>query len=229
MAFTRPVIQVAGIIDRREAELVAECGATHLGFPLRLPVNREDLTEGEAAEVIRSLPASVAAVLITYLATADETVALCDRLGCRVVQLHGAFSRPELERLRRLAPGLAVIRSLVTGRHAPEELAARVRDLAPLVDAFITDSFDPASGAEGATGLAHDWEIDRRLAECSPLPLIMAGGLGPDNVAAAIRAVRPAGVDAHSRLEDREGRKDRGKVAAFVRAAREEFARLALN
>jgi len=98
----------------------------------------------------------------------------------------------------------------------------------PFVDAFLTDTFDPQSGRSGATGKIHDWEVSRRLAEISPRPLILAGGLNPGNVREAIRRVQPAGVDAHTGLEGPAGRKDAARVAAFVAEARAGFAETAV-
>ncbi|MFW5837260.1 MAG: phosphoribosylanthranilate isomerase, partial [Desulfovibrionaceae bacterium] len=92
--------------------------------------------------------------------------------------------------------------------------------------AFITDTFDPATGASGATGLTHDWSVSRRLVELSPRPVILAGGLGPDNVAAAVRAVRPAGVDAHTGLEDASGAKVYEKMRDFADQARQAWSEM---
>src|SRR4051794_24114883 len=78
------LVQVAGVIDRAEAVLLQECGVRYLGFPLRLPVNREDLTEAEAAAIIRTLAPPARAVLITYLSDADEIHRFCDALGARI-------------------------------------------------------------------------------------------------------------------------------------------------
>jgi len=111
-------------------------------------------------------------------------------------------------------------------RHWLDAYHERVRVmLSPLVDAFITDTFDPATGASGATGRTHDWNISRRLVEISRRPVLLAGGLAPDNVAEAIRRVRPAGVDSHTGVEDSAGRKDRDKVSRFVAEARRALER----
>jgi phosphoribosylanthranilate isomerase len=91
------------------------------------------------------------------------------------------------------------------------------------VDAYITDTFDPETGASGATGKTHDWRVSRRVVGQSPRPVILAGGLTPANVRDAILAVRPAGVDAHTGLEDASGRKSGEKVKKFVGGAREAF------
>jgi phosphoribosylanthranilate isomerase len=219
-------IQICGVIDDVEAALLVECGVRYLGFPLRLPVHREDLSERDAARIIHGLAPLASGVLITYLDRADSIVDLCRTLGTGIVQLHGDLERAELERIRSLDPSLAIIKSLVVGLHPERELDALVDDLAPCVDAFLTDTFDPRTGAAGATGRPHDWSVSRRLVERSPRPLILAGGLAPDNVRAAIHTVRPAGVDVHTGVEDASGRKARAKVEAFVREAEAAFAEI---
>jgi phosphoribosylanthranilate isomerase len=216
-------VQVAGVADSVEAALLVECGVRYLGFPLRLPVHREDLTEAEVAAIIRRLRPPVYGVLITYLANAEEIAELADALGARIVQLHGDITLEELVRLREIAPDVTVVKSLVVGLHPVPVLEQMVRELSPQVDGFITDTFAPETGASGATGRTHDWAVSRRLVELSERPVILAGGLTPANVRSAIAEVRPAGVDVHTGVEDGSGRKSREKVAAFVREARAGF------
>ncbi len=223
-ALRPPMIQVAGIIDAPEADLVIQAGVEYLGFPLRLPVNREDLSEAEAARLIRGFPPTARAVLITYLDQADAAVAFCRELGAGILQLHGPIAAAELRRIKELAPGLLVIKSLVVRGGNLAELESLIRDTAPWVDAYITDTFNPATGAEGATGLTHDWAVSRRLVELAARPVILAGGLRPDNVRAAILQVRPAGVDTHTGVEGPDGRKDPEQVRRFVAEARAGFA-----
>ena len=219
------LIQVAGVIDQAEAGLLQECGVRYLGFPLRLPVNREDLTEAEAASIIRSLTPPVRGVLITYLGEAEAISRFADALGARIVQLHGDIPVPELRRLRALDPSLTIVKSLVVGLHSIPVLERLVSELAPLVDAFLTDTFAPDTGAAGATGRTHDWSVSRRMVELSPRPVILAGGLTAENVRRAIEEVRPAGVDVHTGVEDASGRKSRDKVLAFVSEAEAGFRR----
>ncbi len=216
----RFVIQVAGIAEVADATAAIEGGATHLGFPLRLEHHREDCSDAEARAIIDGIPPEVTPVLITYLGRASEVSELARSIGARAVQLHGELEPEEIAELRRLDPALAIFKSLVIGVDGEVRLLRRLERCAPYVDAFIADSFDPLTGARGATGKIHDWAISARLAERSPRPLILAGGLTPANVADAIRAVRPAGVDAHTGVEDAEGRKSLSRVRAFVDSAR---------
>ncbi|MCD6204449.1 MAG: Smr/MutS family protein [Candidatus Marinimicrobia bacterium] len=220
------VVQIAGIIDRAEAGMLLEAGADLLGFPLRLPVNKEDLSEAEAADIIREIPDSRRAVLITYLDRADEIISFCDELGTPTVQLHGPIAPKELRRLKRKRPDMNVIKSLVVRGDNRDQLFSDLEKLGPIVDAFITDTYDPVTGATGATGKTHDWSISRELTEQSPKPVILAGGLTPENVYEAILKVQPDGVDAHTGVESAEGRKDPGKVRRFIAEARRGFAAL---
>lgn len=216
-------IQVAGVIDFAEAKMLQDCGVRYIGFPLRLPVHREDLSERDAASIIKSLAPTVNGVLITYLDSATEIADFCHTLGVRIVQLHGAIQRDELEHLKALDPSLIVIKSLVVGLYDKRTLESMVVELFPLVDAFITDTYDPTTGASGATGKIHDWTVSRGLVELSERPVILGGGLTAENVRQAILAVRPAGVDSHTGVEDATGRKSRDKVKKFLSQAREGF------
>lgn len=219
----RDFIQIAGIHDRDEAELIMASGVKYLGFPLRLPVNQEDLSEAAAARIVRALRPPCFGVAITYQNRADDIAAFMDFIGAAVLQLHGDIGLDQLRRLRRDRPSITVIKSLVVGEGATADLFAAARRLAPHVDAFITDTFDPATGASGATGRTHDWQISRQLVALCPKPVILAGGLTPDNVCEAILSVRPTGVDAHTGVEAASGRKDRGKVRRFVTEAQRGF------
>ena len=121
-------------------------------------------------------------------------------------------------------PELALIKSLIVRDDNLDELRLQIAASAPFVDAYITDSFDPATGAEGATGKTHDWTIDRALVAISPRPVILAGGLNADNVREAIITVKPFGVDVHTGIEGPGGRKDPDLLRRFVAEARAGFA-----
>ncbi|HKA20719.1 MAG TPA: phosphoribosylanthranilate isomerase [Blastocatellia bacterium] len=216
-------IQVAGVIDQAEAELLVKCGVRYLGFPLRLPVHREDLSEEAASLIIRSLEPAGLGVLITYLNQASEIVEFCNLLGVSIVQLHGNIEATELRTIKEQQPDLAIIKSLVIGLHPTQQLLKLVDRTAAYVDAYITDTYDRETGASGATGKTHDWRVSRQFVRESPRPVILAGGLNPSNVRDAILEVRPAGVDAHTGLEDVSGRKSEEKVKKFVGEAQEAF------
>lgn len=210
------VIQVAGVMDMEETSLLQECGVKYIGFPLGLPVNTQDLTEERASEIVKNLSRSVKAVLITYLDDASDIARLCRYLGTGIVQLHGDIDKVELQKLKREFRELTVIKSLIVKPDSTSLLMSAVEELSPWVDAFIMDTLDPVTGATGATGKTHDWELSSMLVKHCNRPVILAGGLNPDNVKDAIMKVRPAGVDSHTGVEDESGRKCREKVMKFI-------------
>jgi len=216
-------IQVAGIIDLAEAEMLINCGVNFLGFPLRLPVNKEDCTEDEAAWIIAKTKDRAYPVAITYLNVADEIIKFCRKLGVEIIQLHGDISIDELLKLKSTAPKLNIIKSLVIKNDNIKLLENLVTSTQNYIDAFITDTFDPSTGASGATGKTHDWKLSRRLIELSSKPVILAGGINHLNVYDAIMTVKPAGVDTHTGVEGIDGRKDFSKVKKFVEEAKRAF------
>jgi phosphoribosylanthranilate isomerase len=220
------IIQIAGIIDQKEADILVDAGVHQLGFPFGLAVHKEDIAEEDASEIIRTLKPPASAVLITYLNEAENILDFCKRMGTGTVQLHGDISVTELVRLKALAPDLMVVKSLIVRDHNLSELGSSLSTFSPHVDAFITDTYDPMTGACGATGKTHNWDISRRLVDISPRPVMLAGGLHPENVRRAIAHVRPAGVDAHTGVEGPDGRKDAGRVRAFVMEALSAFSDL---
>ncbi len=216
-------IQIAGVIDRAEADLLVAAGVEFIGFPLRLRDGREDLGEPEARAIIAGLPARVQAVAITYLDRAETVLELCNAVAVNWVQLHGPIAAGDVSRLRELRPSLSIIKSLIVRDDNLSALKAELDCYGGLVDAFITDTFDPLTGRSGATGKTHDWRLSRELVEFSPKPVILAGGLNPANVREAILQTRPAAVDAHTGVEGADGRKDLQRVREFVARARAAF------
>ena len=222
----KDLIQIAGVIDTAEAKMLMECGANYLGFPLRLPVNKDDLTEKEAIQVIKEIVSPHKAVLITYLDNYLDLIEFCNKLNLNVVQLHGKISLDELKKIKMNRPDIEIIKSLVVHGDNYKELENMVKILSPWVDYFITDTFDPVTGASGATGKTHDWEISKKLVKLSSKPVILAGGLNPINVRKAILEIKPAGIDVHTGVEAPNGRKDYNLVRTFVYEAKKAFSEM---
>ncbi len=216
-------IHVAGVIDLAEAQLLVDCGISHIGFPLVLDHHKEDLTIADAAAVVAKLNERATFFLITYLNDAQAIIDLCRELAVEIIQLHGQISPDQIQRLRETAPNLKIIKSLIVRGNNTNALIDEVQRFSPSVDSFITDTFDPKTGASGATGRVHDWEISRTLAKVSRKPVILAGGLTATNVREAIHAVRPAGVDVHTGVEGPDGRQQRDLVMRFAEAAHAGF------
>jgi phosphoribosylanthranilate isomerase len=211
-------VQIAGVSTLEEALECERCGVDALGFTVRLPTGVHDgLTEAKARSIVAALPPFIATVAITYVDNARETVDLCRYLGVDTLQLHGEFPTQDLPLVKVGLPNLKVIRAVhVTGREA----LAKARSLERHADAIILDTYDAASGRHGATGKTHDWSLSRQIVEQSRVPVILAGGLTPDNVEEAIKTVRPWAVDVHTGVENEDGTRSFEKIREFVQRAK---------
>jgi phosphoribosylanthranilate isomerase len=211
-------VQIAGVSTLEEALECERAGVDALGFTVRLPTGVHDgLTEAKARSIIAALPPFVSSVAITYAGNAREAVELCRFLGAGALQLHGEFPTQELPLIRAGLPHIKLIRAVhVTGRDA----VAKARSLERHVDAIILDTYDPESGRGGATGKTHDWSVSRQIVERSRVPIILAGGLTPENVEEAVRVVRPWAVDVHTGIENADGSRSFEKIRAFVARAK---------
>jgi len=217
------IIQIAGVLDLEEALMLADRGVDYIGFPIRLKYGREDISEEYAKFIISKIKNKVKPVLITYLDNTNEVIELCKYLDVKVVQLHGRIEVAEIQKLKDSSPDIQIIKSLIVKEDNLEDLSLELNTYSDYVDFFITDTFDPATGRIGATGKTHNWETSRQLVELSSRPVILAGGLTPDNAREAILKVKPAGVDSHTGVEDSNGRKNPNLVKKFVSEAMKGF------
>ncbi|MBI5248654.1 MAG: phosphoribosylanthranilate isomerase [Desulfomonile tiedjei] len=217
-----PKIQIAGVSSLQEARFCRNAGVEAVGFTLELPRGPHDgLTTDKAASIIRALPEGLLPVIITYLNSAQAAFKLMAATSGQAVQFHGGIPVSELQVFRRLCPEIRTIgRVTVMGE---ESLIAAAEFKAPLWDAIILDSSDPATGKIGATGKTHDWSISAQIVRAATVPVILAGGLKPDNVRQAILTVRPHGVDAHTGVENPDGTRDFVKILNFASSAMAAF------
>jgi phosphoribosylanthranilate isomerase len=223
LMFRKSFIQIAGVQNWEEADLLVSCNVDYIGFPFRLDHHSEDISEDEATAIIKAFPPTTQAVLITYLNSAKEIIHLSQKLKTKIIQLHADISLIELKQIKTIQPDLQINKSLIIGKTSEKILLENMQSWSSLVDAFLLDTFDPESGANGATGKTHDWRISRLVVQSSMRPVILAGGLTPTNIGRAILTVHPAGVDVHSGVEDRQGRKDRKLIEKFISEARKAF------
>jgi phosphoribosylanthranilate isomerase len=217
------IIQIAGVIDLEEALMLVDHQVEYIGFPLRLKDGREDISEEDARLIISKIKPQSKPVLITYLEKSKEISEFCKYLDVDIIQLHGEIELNEIKYLKGSSPNLLVIKSLIVKENNMEELSHDINIFSQYADLFITDTYDRVTGRTGATGKAHDWEISSKIVELSPKPVILAGGLNPNNVREAILKVKPAGVDSHTGVESPDGKKSLGLVREFVTEAQKGF------
>jgi phosphoribosylanthranilate isomerase len=212
----RPRVKICCIASVDEAWLAIRQGASALGLVSAMPSGPGPIAEELIADIASRIPPGVASVLLTSRTDADAIIDQQRRTRVNTLQLVDALPDGGHARLRDALPGVAIIQVIhVTGVGALEQ----ARRVAPDVDALLLDSGNPALAVKelGGTGRTHDWAISRRIVESVDRPVFLAGGLHPDNVAAAIRAVRPYGVDVCSGLRP-TGPLDPGRVTRFFDA-----------
>jgi phosphoribosylanthranilate isomerase len=198
-------VKVCGITNLEDALAALDAGADMLGFNFYARSPRY-VSPADARGIIEGLPGNVTCVgvFVNESAPAEvERIAREANLGA--VQLHGDET-PEYCRSLR---GLATIKALRVGADYNVEAAASFGTDAVLLDAYV-------AGERGGTGHTFDWTLAALTRERIPR-LLLAGGLNPDNVAAALAAVRPYAVDVCSGVETAPGRKSRELMRRFVK------------
>jgi phosphoribosylanthranilate isomerase len=199
-------IKICGMTRVEDALVAARCGVHAIGLVFHKPSPRY-VAPARAKEIVRALPPFITAVGLFVDADADTVRAVMSETRINLLQFHGdetpqycrQFGAPYLKALR-MRPGA--------------DLLQYARDYGDaqglLLDAYM-------KGVPGGTGTTFDWSlIPRNL----PLPVVLSGGLTPENVTAAIRAVRPWAVDVSSGVEASKGIKDAAKIAAFISGVR---------
>lgn len=211
-----PRIKICCIRDPAEADLAIAHGAAALGLVSAMPSGPGPIAEDEIAAVAARVPPAVASFLLTSLTDAQAIIAQQRRCLCNTLQLVDAVPAGTYAQLRAALPGIALVQVIhVLDQDSVDEALA----LAPQVDALLLDSGNPRLAVKelGGTGRVHDWRLSRRIVETCGRPVFLAGGLRPDNVAEAIRQVRPFGLDLCTGVRT-DGRLDAAKLAAFQHA-----------
>jgi len=208
--------QIYEVSTPAEAAAISAIGVDHIGVLVgdgRFPREQPVAAARQIAAAIGA-PSKLSTLFLTdEVAFIENAVRL---LQAPIVHLGAAsdvLPPPQVARLKRRLPDCRIMRSVpVFG----EESLAVARSYEGIADMLLLDSYRPQDKQIGALGVTHDWEISRRIVRAVCLPAILAGGLGPDNVAEAIRRVGPAGVDSKTRT-DRDGShaKDLDRVRRF--------------
>jgi phosphoribosylanthranilate isomerase len=199
-------VKICGITRAEDADLATELGASALGFVF-WPGSPRYISEDSARDIVRRNAGAVASVGVFVDQDPDEVARIVETVGLNMAQLHGSESADYCRTLASRVP--KVIKAIGLRNGAPAAVEAFGREVVILVDAH-----DPAR--HGGTGQVVNWETARQLA--ASRETILAGGLRPENVADAVRAVAPYGVDVSSGVESAPGVKDATRLRSFFEA-----------
>ncbi len=200
-----PRIKICGITNSEDALLAAQLGADALGFVFYSQSSRYVEAE-QVRSIVRLLPPFISTVGLFVNETASRVREIMDFCQLDIAQLHGDEVKADVG-----LGGRRIIRALRVRDEASLEGIENLENHTVLLDAWVKDRM-------GGTGRTFDWSLAARVA--GTYRILLAGGLTPDNVAEAIRTVRPYGVDVSSGVELSPGRKDPEKLAEFIRNAR---------
>ena len=201
--------KICGLVRENDLDCAVAAGADMVGFVCGVPIETpRELASDRAAALVERVPEEVTSVLVTMPETPAEGVELAERVDPDAIQVHG-YSPDEVAALADRTDARAL-----AGVDAADDDPDRYAEIA---DALVLDSTDD-QGA-GGTGETHDWERARAVVADLDVPVLLAGGLTPENVADAVRTVEPFGVDVSSGTERAGGVKDHAAIRQFVERA----------
>lgn len=216
------------LCSAKDAAMSAEAGADFIGLVAddkgllpSSPINDKMLLSfAEVSAVFAAVPEGIMRVALTVETQIPQVLEMAEAVRPDVIHLAGPLVPPErIRELRASIPTVKIMQAIAMNGPSPIELALRYQ---PVCDYFLLDTNDPDRIDVGATGQTHDWNISAELVRRVNIPVILAGGLSPDNVTEAVRTVRPWGVDSFSctNFKGRYDRKDPEKVRAFIANAK---------
>lgn len=217
--FRRTRLKVCCISSLAEAQLAIRIGADALGLVGAMPSGPGIIADELAATIARQTPPPIATVMLTSETTVEGILAHHRRVGANTIQLVDAVPDHTYRLLHDALPAVKLMQvihvwdeqNLNEARHAQ----------ACGADALLLDSGNPTLAVKelGGTGRTHNWDISRQIVQQAAIPVFLAGGLNPNNVQAAIRVVRPFGIDICSGVRT-AGNLDEAKLTALADAIR---------
>lgn len=220
-------VKICANTSLEDARMAVDAGADAVGFVFA-PSKRQ-VTAAQVAAIVAGLPDQVETVGVFSNDDAEEILSIARISGIDTVQLHGGVKLELARALTTRLPGIGVIQTISWqvdgGESTARAVAQALASVSEAPEAFRVLVDSKVGGATGGTGMHFDWANARPvLTRDESLRIIVAGGLTPDNIAEAVRTMRPWGVDVASGVERVAGVKDRAKVEGLIRNARAALA-----
>src|SRR5215813_9203696 len=189
-----PRVKICCISSVQEAAMAVAAGASALGLVSQMPSGPGVISDELIAEIAATVPPAIGTFLLTSLQSVNEIVEQQRRCRTNTIQICDHLIHGTHRELKKALPGISIVQVVhVTGPESVDEAVS----VAPHVDAILLDSGNQKLAVKelGGTGRTHDWALSREIRESIDVPMFLAGGLNPNNVAEAIAAVEPFGVD----------------------------------
>jgi phosphoribosylanthranilate isomerase len=211
-------VKICGLMRPKDVKAALDNGADAVGFVVSSPSSRRNLPIGQARKLMKTVPIFATKVAVTSAEDEKNLLKICSRLRPDAIQLH-KHSEELVRLVQRKYPETKLI--LAIGVENDRALQSAY-SLSEYSDAVLADSL--GHDGMGGTGRTHDWNLTGTLRDkIYPHPLILAGGLTPNNVQTAIKKVRPFAVDVSTGVERTVGVKDPEKIRDFIHRAKENI------
>ncbi len=217
-ATVTPRVKICCIGSVEEAALAIECGASALGLVSRMPSGPGVISDQQIAEIAYTVPPPIGTFLMTSSQNVSDIIAQHRFCRTTCIQICDHLTGGTHGELKEALPGISIVQVIhVVGPESVDEACA----VAPHVDAILLDSGNQKLAVKelGGTGKTHDWTLSRTIRESVDIPMFLAGGLTPENVAQAIQEVGPFGLDLCSGVRT-NGKLDEAKLRRFFAAVR---------
>jgi len=215
------LVQIYEVQTSEEAVALVRLGVDHIGVLVGDGMFPRELSIAQTNAIFAAVPADRKRVALSLSADLEEVARVVRETQPDIIQLQAPiddFSVATTRALKTRFPQVLIMQAIPIIDETSIATAASFQGAA---DFLLLDSWDPGTRQFGALGRTHDWSLSRRIIEDVGIPAILAGGLGPENVAEAIAVDRPAGVDSKTKTDRAGGPgKDLAKVEAFVAAAK---------
>ena len=208
-------VKICGTATFADLDCAVAAGADAVGFLMGIThVTQDAVTPETAAAMVATLPPFIVPVAVTHLTKPSDLIRIVELARCTTLQIQDVVTPDDIAEVREALPYLRIMKAV----HVMDESAiATAKYFSDTADAILLDT--RTADRIGGTGITHDWNISAKIVKECSCPVILAGGLTPENVTEAIIRVRPYAVDVHTGVK-KNGVRDAERTRAFVANAR---------
>lgn len=208
-------VKICGTATFADLDCAVAAGADAVGFLMGIThVTQDAVTPETAAAMVATLPPFIVPVAVTHLTKPSDLIRIVELSRCTTLQIQDMVTPDDIAEVREALPYLRIMKAV----HVMDESAiATAKYFSDTADAILLDT--RTADRIGGTGITHDWNISAKIVKECSCPVILAGGLTPENVTEAITRVRPYAVDVHTGVK-KNGVRDAERTRAFVANAR---------
>jgi phosphoribosylanthranilate isomerase len=210
-------VKICGITNEQDALKASILGADYLGFLVEINFSKDKITRNKAKELIKKLPLEIQPVFVTYLNKSKPIIEIAEEINPQVIQLHNDITLEEIGKIRIALPRIKITKTISVTN---EDSIKQAKKYENYIDFILLDT--KIGKLKGGTGKTHNWDISRKIVKEVNAKVFLAGGLNPDNVAEAIKKVKPYAVDTNSGVKLRDRTKDYKKLEQFIKQAKGE-------